>query len=332
MNQTAFTVLFGLQYPIMQAPMGGVAGPDLAAAVSNAGGMGMLAGVGLPPDELRNQIQRLRTLTTRPFGVNLLLPVLLDGQVEVCLDQGVPLLSLFWGDPMPYVARAHAAGVKVMIQVGSVEEAIAARTAGVDLLVAQGVEAGGHVRGRITTMVLVPAVVDAVHPLPVLATGGIADGRGLAAVLALGAAGAALGTRFLTSTEAAAHPEYKQRVVQATADDTLYTTLFDIGWPDAPHRVLRNSVVEEWERAGCPASGRRPSEGELIGELHQGELAFPVPRYAVFPAAAGFQGAVEKTELYAGQSCELVTDVRPAADLVAQIAHEAEETLQRLRG
>ncbi len=330
MFETAFTRLFGLRYPIMQAPMGSVSAAALVAAVSNAGGLGMLAAAGLPADEVRQQIRQVRTLTANAFGVNLLLPVLQDGQLEACLDERVPLLSLFWGDPTPYVSRAHAAGLKVMVQVGSVAEATAAQAAGVDLIVAQGIEAGGHVRGRVATLVLVPAVADAVRPLPVVATGGIADGRGVAAVLALGAAGAALGTRFLASTEAAAHDEYKGRILQATADDTIHTTLFDIGWPDAPHRVLRNSVVDEWERAGRPTSGQRPHEGEMIGELRQGSLVMPVPRYAVLPAAAGFQGDVEKTALYAGQSCELVKDIRPAAAIVAELAREAAATLRRL--
>lgn len=330
MIETAFTRLFGLRYPLMQAPMGSVSSPELVAAVSRAGGMGMLAVAGLPPDLVRQQIRRVRALTDRPFGINLLLPVYQPGQAEVCIEERVPLLSLYWGDPAAHVSAAHQAGIKVMIQVGSAEEARAAKAAGVDLIVAQGVEAGGHVRGVATTMVLVPRVVDAVTPLPVLAAGGIADGRGLAAVLALGAAGAALGTRFLATSECGAHPEYKRRVLAAGAADTFYSTLFDIGWPDAPHRVLRNAVVTEWERAGRPASGARPHEGEFIGEIQFGDMSLPVPRYAAFPASTGFQGSVEHTALYAGQSCELVNDLRPAGELVAEIGRQAEDALRTI--
>ena len=206
MIETAFTRMFKLRFPIMQSPMGSVSSPELVAAVSNAGGIGMLAVAGLPPDLIRSQIRQVRALTDKPFGINLLLPVYQPGQAEACLEERVPLLSLYWGDPAPYVQSAHEAGIKVMLQVGSVAEAQAARAAGVDLVVAQRVEAGGHVRGTTATMVLVPRVVDAVRPLPVLATGGIADGRGVAAALVLGAAGAALGTRFLASSECGAHP------------------------------------------------------------------------------------------------------------------------------
>ncbi len=330
MIETAFTRLFGLRYPLMQAPMGSVSSPELVAAVSQAGGMGMLAVAGLPPDLVRQQIRRVRALTDQPFGINLLLPVYQPGQAEVCIEERVPLLSLYWGDPTAQVSAAHQAGVKVMIQVGSAQDAQAAKAAGVDLIVAQGVEAGGHVRGVATTMVLVPRVVDAVRPLPVLAAGGIADGRGVAAVLALGAAGAALGTRFLATTECGAHPEYKRRILAAGAADTFYSTLFDIGWPDAPHRVLRNAVVTEWERAGRPASGKRPHEGEFIGEIQFGGSSLPVPRYAAFPASTGFQGSVEHTALYAGQSCELVNDVRPAGELVAEIGRQAEDALRTI--
>jgi nitronate monooxygenase len=332
MIETSFTRLFGLRYPIMQSPMGSVSSPELVAAVSNAGGMGMLACAGLPPESICAQIKQVRALTERPFGVNLLLPVYQPGQVEVCIEDRVPLLSLYWGDPAPYVSAAHEAGIKVMMQVGSVDEAKAAQQAGVDLVAAQGVEAGGHVRGTITTMVLVPLVVDAVGAMPVLAAGGIADGRGLTAALALGAAGAALGTRFLASTECGAHPEYKRRVVAAQAADTRYTTLFDLGWPDAPHRVLHNSVMAEWEAAGRPAGGARPHEGEIIGQIRFGEMSLPIPRYAAFPASAGFDGAVEKAALYAGQTCGLVNDIRPAAEIVADIVRQAEDALRAASG
>lgn len=327
MLQTAFTRLIGLRHPIMQAPLGGgITSPELVAAVSNAGGLGVLALGGQPPELIRAAIRRTRQLTDKPFGVNLLLqPELYQpAQAETCFEEHVPVLSLFWGDPGPCVAAAHAAGTKVMVQVGSVEEARAAQAAGADVIVAQGVEAGGHVRGQISTLVLVPLVVAAVRPLPVVAAGGIADASGLAAVLALGAAGAALGTRFLASTESAAHAEYKQRVLRASAGDTFHGELFDIGWPDAPHRVLRNSVVDDWEKANRPASGQRPGEGEVIGEARFGELSFPVPRYGAFLPTAEFRGDVEKSALYAGQSCGLVNELRPAAAIVEEIARDAE--------
>lgn len=331
MLQTAFTRLLGLQHPIMQAPMGGgISSPELAAAVSNAGGLGMLAVGGLPPDEIRAQIRRVRQLTDKPFGVNLLLPMYLPGQTEVCIEERVAVLSLFWGDPAPHVKAAHAGGLTVMLQVGSADEARAARDAGVDVIVAQGVEAGGHVRGTTGALVLVPLLVETVRPLPVVAAGGVADGLGMAAMLTLGAAGVALGTRLLASVEAAAHPDYKQRILRARADDTVYTSLFDGGWPEAPHRVLRNSVVAEWERAGCPSPGQRPQEGEIIGQARFGDTTFPVARYTALPASTTFTGDVEKTALYAGESCGLVNDVRPAGAIVADLARQAETVIRTL--
>ncbi len=309
---------------------GGISTPELAAAVSNAGGLGMLATGGLPPEQIRAQIRRTRQLTDRPFGVNLLLPMYLPGQTEVCIEERVALLSFFWGDAAPHVPAAQAGGLKVMVQVGSVDEAQAARDAGVDVIVAQGVEAGGHVRGSIGALVLVPLVVEAVRPLPVVAAGGIADGRGVAAVLMLGAAGAALGTRLLASEEGAAHRDYKERILRARAEDALHTTLFDLGWPEAPHRVLRNSVIADWEAAGCPPPGQRPQEDEVIGQGEFGDMCFPVSRYTAMPPSVRFAGDVEKTALYAGQSCGLINDLRPAAVIIEDIARDAEAHLRNL--
>jgi len=186
--------MLGVEHPIIAAPMGpDLSGPELAAAVSNAGGLGILQAQFHPPPRFREEIRRLRALTAKPFGVNLLLQFPVEDQVAVCLQERVPVLSLFWGDPTPYVARAHSAGVKVFHQVGSVSEAQRAAVAGVDVIVAQGVEAGGHVAGEVSTLALVPRVVDAVAPRPVVAAGGIADARGVVAVLAFGGAGSRLG-------------------------------------------------------------------------------------------------------------------------------------------
>jgi NAD(P)H-dependent flavin oxidoreductase YrpB (nitropropane dioxygenase family) len=184
MLHTPLCDLFGIDVPIFAAPMGFITGPELAAAVSNAGGLGIMSFSANPPPVLREQIRRLRSLTNRPFGVNVLLngphlPFPIDAVVDVCLEEHVPVLSTFWGDPTPYVARAHAAGVKVIDQVGSVAHAQRAAQVGVDAIVAQGVEAGGHIAGEVTTTALMPRVVDAVAPLPVVAAGGIADARGL---------------------------------------------------------------------------------------------------------------------------------------------------------
>lgn len=263
----------GIEVPIIQAPMGGAVGPALAAAVSNAGGLGMLVPWRADLDTVRRTIRETRQLTRRPFGVNLNLEFPQEERLAVCLEEGVPVISFFWRDPSPLVPRAKAGGATVLHSIGSVAEARQAVEGGVDVVVAQGWEAGGHVRGTVATLPLVPAVVDAVAPTPVIAAGGIADGRGLAAVLALGAGAAWIGTRFLASAEAAIHPHYRHRVLQASAADTVYLeNLFDGGWQNAPHRVLRNRTVERWEAAGRPPSRRgrgdrpiqcRPSGGAL---------------------------------------------------------------------
>ena len=310
----------GVRLPIWNAGMGaGIAGPELASAVSNAGGLGVLGMGGLPEPLIRAEIARTRTLTREPFGVNIIMPLVEDeGQILCTLDEAVPLLILFWGDPAPYVERARAAGTKLVAQVGSLDQARAAAGAGVDAVMIQGVEAGGHVRATTSLSVLLPAVVDAVDGLPVIAAGGIADSRGVAAALALGAQAVSLGTRFLCSTEA--NVAYKERVVAASASDTYFTTLFDVGWPDANHRVLRNDAIRDWEAAGSPVSGQRPGEGEPIGKMPIGGQEIELPAYAVFPALDGFTGDMERTALYCGESCTLVNDVRPAADIVADLA------------
>src|SRR5215813_12978097 len=174
--KTALCDLLGIEHPIVAAPMGpDLTGPELVAAVSNAGGLGILQAQFCRPPVFRREIRRVRALTARPFGVNLVLHFPIEDQVAVCLEERVPILSLFWGDPTAYVKRAHAAGTKVFHQVGSVVDAQRAAAAGVDVIVAQGVEAGGHVAGEVSTLALVPRVVDAVAPRPVAATGGIGD-------------------------------------------------------------------------------------------------------------------------------------------------------------
>ena len=219
----------GIDLPIIQAPIGGAAGPPLAAAVSNAGGLGTVALTGYNAETARRMIHETRALTSKPFAINFVLAYegVFEEAFEVALEERVPAISLFWGDAAPLVDRVHAAGATLLFQVGSVEEARQAVDAGVDIIVAQGWEAGGHVRGDIATLPLVPSVVDAVAPVPVVAAGGICDGRGLAAVLALGAVGASIGTRFLGSEEASMPPEYRDHILRGTAADTVNTALFD---------------------------------------------------------------------------------------------------------
>jgi NAD(P)H-dependent flavin oxidoreductase YrpB (nitropropane dioxygenase family) len=333
MLKTRFCREIGIEYPIVSAPLGGGnAGPEIAAAVSEAGGLGLLGMGGLPSAAIREQIRETRKRTAAPFGVGLLLPLLEGGEVEACIEERVPVLFFFWGDIAPHVAKAKRAGIRVLAQVGSVAEAREAAAAGADAIVAQGFEAGGHVRGTTSLTTLVPAVRQAVAPLPVIAAGGIATGRGLVAARALGAEAVSMGTRFLVSEEMRASRDYKLRVIRAHAEDTVHTKLFDIGWPDAAHRVLRNKAVDEWEAAGSPPSGQRPGEGEIVGRMPVGGRMSDVQRYFVGSPAVGFQGDQEYIALYAGESCSLVNDIKPAAEIVRDIVAEAEAVLRELRG
>jgi len=319
---------FGIEVPIVQAPIGSAVTPALAAAVSRAGGLGMLALTWVTGQEATGQIRRVREMTGRPFGVNLVLDFPIDNLLGVCLDQGVSIISTFWGDPSQVARQVHAAGALHLHSVGSADEARRAVDAGVDVIVAQGWEAGGHVRGEITTMALVPAVVDAVDPIPVIAAGGIGDGRGLAAVLTLGAQAGWLGTRFLVAEEAATHQEYRQIVLDAEPQHAVLTRCFDGGWPDAPHRAIRNSTINAWQAAGSPPSPQRPGEATVVATTSQGR---PQLRYADTIPLPGMTGDLEAMALYAGQSVGLVHSLDPAEEIVHTIASQATSILASAR-
>jgi nitronate monooxygenase len=207
---TALCDLLDIQYPILQAPIGGLSTPALAAAVSNAGGLGLLSATWREPDALRRLLRETRSLTSRPFGVNLVLAFDIEDRLDICLDEGVRIVSFFWGNPARYISPVHRVGGLVLHTAGSASQARSAVDAGADIIVAQGMEAGGHVCSEVGTMALVPCTADAVPGTPVVAAGGIADGRGIAAALCLGAAGAMLGTRFIVSVlgdpDELAHP------------------------------------------------------------------------------------------------------------------------------
>jgi NAD(P)H-dependent flavin oxidoreductase YrpB (nitropropane dioxygenase family) len=325
--------VLGIDVPIIHAPMGpDLTGPESAAAVSNAGGLGILQAQMAPPPELRREIRRLRDLTDKPFGVNFVLDLPHEELLAICLEERVPVLSFFWGDSTPYVERAHAAGIKVLDQVGSVAAARRAARAGVDAIIAQGVEAGGHVAGQVATMVLVPRVVDAVAPTPVVAAGGIADARGLVAALALGAGGVAMGTRFLATPEANAHPLYQQKLVAASEEETVRTILFGNGWPNAPHRTLRTAFVDAWLGREALAQEAGP-DAVAIGETRIASQAMPVPRFASLPPNREASGDVEAMSLLAGQSVGLVHEIKPVATIVREMVAGAHQIIeQRLRG
>ncbi len=305
--------LLGIEQPVVLAPM--VSVPRLAAAVSDAGGLGMLTLTW--SDDVGAVIRQTQELTTRPFAGNLVLTENRHRRLDQALEAGLRIVSFFMGDPGGYVGQVHDAGGIVLHTVGTAEEARRAVAAGVDVVVAQGWEAGGHVWGTIATLPLIPAVVDAVAPVPVIAAGGIGDGRGVAAVLALGAQAAWLGTRFLLAREMPIHEDYRSRLIGAAETDAQrYANLYSVGWPDSPHRALRNSTADAWQAAGRPPLAQRPGQGDVIAHFASGE---PIVRYEPAPPMAGTTGDIEALSMWAGQSVALAGKSQPAADIVAEL-------------
>jgi nitronate monooxygenase len=294
----------------MQAPVGRGATVALVAGVSQAGGLGTLGASWTDPSTLREEIRAIMRTTDRPFCVNLVLDFEQDERLEVAVEERVPWVSFSFGLRRELVDRARAGGARVLVQVASAQAARAAAEAGVDALIVQGVEAGGHVQSVVGLLPLIVAVRRVVS-LPLVAAGGIADPASARAALVAGSAAVAMGTRFVASEECAAHPRYKAGLLEAEGRDTVLTELFDVGWP-APHRVLRNSTYERWEAGGSPPSGSRPGEGE--------EVAPGIPRYAINMPLAGVEGDVEAMAMYAGQGVGTIDAVEPAAAIVERYA------------
>jgi NAD(P)H-dependent flavin oxidoreductase YrpB (nitropropane dioxygenase family) len=326
MNTTRFTELVGCAVPIQQAGMGAAAPPELAAAVSEAGGLGMLgtARPGLTAATLADLLERVRSLTDEPFGVNFIVaPIFLNGTSTrppldlKCIEiaaRAAKVVEFFYGEPeRRLVEMVHTGGALACWQVGSQEEAVAAAKAGCDFVIAQGVEAGGHVRGTTPTMTLLGEVIAAVD-VPVLAAGGIGTGRAMAAALAAGAEGVRVGTRFVAAAEAAVHPEYVTALIAAEAQDTAYTEAFSIGWPDAPHRVLRSSIA-----------AAEAFQGDVIGE--RGSLdgtRMPILRFQVGVPDRTTTGSIAAMPLWAGESVGAVKRIQPAAQILRELVEEAE--------
>lgn len=329
MITTRFTELVGCRIPIQQAGMGAVASPELAAAVSEAGGLGMLgtARRGLTAPALEGLLEQVRARTGRPFGVNFVVsPWHLHGGrgrtpfdlkcIEIAA-KAARVVEFFYADPtLEFVKMAHDGGALACWQVGSRDEAVAAVELGADLLVAQGIEAGGHVRGKIGLMALLGEVLGAVD-VPVLAAGGIGTGHAMAAALAAGADGVRVGTRFVAASESGAHPRYVEALIAARAQDTIYTEAFSATWPDAPHRVLRSAIA-----------AAEAFQGDTVGEATSLDgTRFPVLRFASFGVDRTTTGAIEAMSLWAGESVSGVTRVQPASEIVRELADEAERLL-----
>lgn len=311
--RTPICDLFGIEYPIFLAGMGGVAYADVCAAVSEAGGFGTLGMFGAMPDEIRHEMREVRRRTDKPFGVDLLaaLPEYVMASIDVIIDEGAAAFIAGLGVPGPVIERCHRAGVKVMSMCGKVQHARRAEDAGCDAVVAQGTEAGGHT-GQIGGMALIPQIVDAVE-IPVLAAGSITDGRGFAAALSFGAQGIWLGTRFVASAEARAAEAYKRRILQAGSDETIITRCYS----GKTMRVIKNPYVEEREK--------RPEEilpfpDQMVASFHAG-LTDYVDEAGADP---------ERTMMPAGQGVGAIHEVLPAKEIIEQILREARATIARL--
>jgi enoyl-[acyl-carrier protein] reductase II len=317
MLHTSLYDLLGVEFPLIQAGMGPFTSARLAAAVSNAGALGSLGAGARSLDDLREQLILLRTLTSRPFAVNHTVPTLNEEAFALTLEARPALVSFALGEPGEHVRRAHEAGIKVMHQVTTVEQAVQAAALGVDIINAQGGEAGGFA-GAVATSVLVPQVVDAVCPLSVVASGGIADGRGLAAALVLGAQGVNLGTRFLACVEAPISDAWKRAILAAAPEDTVkleaWSDVFPLkagDYPAAP-RVLRSSFVDEW------LDGREDT-------MHEAE------RLRAEVMAAIREGRFGEILPFTGQSAGLIQELLPAAEIVRRMMAETERALARYR-
>ena len=317
---------FGLRVPIVQAPTGSIAGPELAIAVANAGAMGALALTWTAPDDAARLITEVRAGTSGPFLVNFAL-AFPPNAFDAALDAGVPIVTFSWGDAEPYIQRVHAAGAKVGVQVTNANGACHAIRSGADFLVCQGVEAGGHAQSNTALAALLPRVIEAAEGVPVIAAGGVATGEQIAVALHGGAAAASLGTRFVATRESRAHAFYKARLTEGVSGETALTVCFEGGWPYAAHRVLRNNTLDIWETNGSPPVGARPGEGEVVAYTASGE---PIFRYEDTAPRQGMTGDIGAMCLYAGTGVGAITDVPPAAELIERLWREASVALTDL--
>lgn len=324
--RTALCDLLDCAVPILLAGMGGVSRWELAAAVANAGGYGMLGMVRETPELIAEEVTALKLATDRPFAVNLIPAAtesgLLASQIDCCLDLGAPAFTFFW-DVMPeVVARVKRAGCLVLHQVGTVEAARIAVDAGADVIIAQGVEAGGHVHGRLPVFVLTEAILNAVS-VPVVASGGLATGADLAAALSMGAAGIQCGTAFLATEESFAHPYHKARVVAASGADTVLTDVFVLNWPaGAAVRVLANSATDALNGNYL---GHDPDALPREAIAWDGDQ--PRLRFSTDSPLRTTTGDLEAMALFAGESAGAISDIAPAAERIASMVAEAEHIL-----
>ncbi len=309
--------LLQIEHPIVQAGMGPFgSGAELAAAVSNAGALGTIGAAGRPVEDLKDQLARIADLTDRPYAINLVFPQVNEWKIPMILESRPSAFSFALGDPGDIVNRAHDAGIKFIQQVHTVTQAHLAAERGVDVIIAQGTEAGGFT-GSLSTFALLPQVVDAVSPIPVLAAGGIAEGRGIAAAMILGAKGVNMGTRFLASKEATISDDWKQAILAAQSEDAVKAEIWKDIFPppgegsfDVVPRALLTQFIEQWQQQREEA--RQESEtlmSEVIAAVQQGRMFDKIP--------------------FTGQSAGMINEILPAAEIIRRLIAEAEEALTK---
>lgn len=308
MIRTILCDLLDIKYPILQGGMAWVATGELAGAVSQAGGLGIIGAGNAPPEIVKNEINKVRSMTDKPFGVNIYyMSPHVEELIKLIVECKVPIVTTGAGNPGKHISLLKQAGIKVFPVVSSVALAKRLAKQGVDGFVAEGMECGGHV-GEITTMALVPQIVDATG-LPVIAAGGIYDGRGLVAALALGACGVQVGTRFICAEECQIHNNYKEAVLRAKDRDTVLT-----GMPGHQVRVLKNKLTREFEELL-----RDGASLDELDELGAGKLKL-----------AAIDGDIQHGSVMAGQIASMITEIQPAAEIMADIMETAEEVLNNL--
>lgn len=317
---TAFTRKFNLEVPIVQAPMGGAAGPKLVAAAANAGALAILPIWFGSADAATEAINKTRQLTDSPFAVNLRADLRRDDLISAAVHGGVSLFHLFWGDPAPAMPAIRRAGARMIATVSDSDTTKAALDAGADALIAQGVEAGGHVYGTTPLADLLPRVVEEARSVPVAAAGGVVDSEDVMRVFGLGASAAVLGTCLVVTDESDAHADYKRALLEAHSGDTVLSKCFDGFWPNAPHRTLKNSTYRMWRDAGFPSAVARPGEGEILMSVSG---VMEIPRYHAATPTSQMSGNCEAMALYAGTGVGRLANIRSAETLIRNIVASA---------
>ena len=329
MFSTSITRSFGLATPIVNAGMAMIARPALAAAVSEAGGLGTIGADINPPEVLRDLVRQTKALTQRPFGVDLVGDFATDAHIDVLIAEKVALAIFFWTLPTPaHVERLQQAGIKVWMQVGRVLEAAQAVALGADALIVQGAEAGGHNRAEASTMTLFPRIRRGCPGLPLLAAGGIVDGATMAAALVLGADAVWCGSRFLTARESEAHDDYKARALAADVGDTAILSIYGPEWPGQAMRAIVNAGARV--ALGRETEAIKEAEGQVIGTTKMNGQTIPFPRYSAILPTRDFEGDIEQACLTAGESAGNIDAILPAGEIVRRMTREAEAALGRV--